>query len=136
MRFVRVHIGAQHGIDARLVAPAGVLEEVQHVGIDAQRDLLLGARKLSRLGPDRIGQVRGVAVVDLLIRHCGHGGQPRFLCVGERRGILQVKRSLDGIAFAHWHWLPWQQAPHTRCMLDKLTVGLHMADVEKLLFPI
>jgi excinuclease ABC subunit A len=28
---------------------------------------------------------------------------------------------------------PWQRAPHTLYVLNELTVGLHMADVEKLI---
>ncbi|MEY4194379.1 MAG: hypothetical protein RLZZ226_747, partial [Pseudomonadota bacterium] len=37
-----INVRAQHGIHARLIPLAGVLEELQHFGINAQRDLLLG----------------------------------------------------------------------------------------------
>jgi len=40
----RLNVGTQNGIHPRLVAFARVLEEIQHVGVNTQRDLLLGAR--------------------------------------------------------------------------------------------
>jgi hypothetical protein len=51
---VRLDVRAKHGIDAGLVARSRVLEKVQHVAINAQRDLLFGVRKVDRLGPDGI----------------------------------------------------------------------------------
>ena len=66
---MRLHIGAQHLIDSGLVPLAGVPEVLEHVGIEAQRDLLLvlgrernaGARPL---GIDGAG--RDIAEVDVL----------------------------------------------------------------------
>jgi len=38
---LRLHISAEGGIDAALIAPALCFEEVHHVGIKSKRDLFL-----------------------------------------------------------------------------------------------
>jgi len=49
--FVCFNVGAQHGIDARLVARPHASEKLQHVAIDAQCDLLFRVREIDRLRP-------------------------------------------------------------------------------------
>ena len=79
---MRLHIGAQHLIDSGLVPLAGVPEVLEHVGIEAQRDLLLvlGRERNAGARPLGIGRAaRNVAEVDFAV---GHGGQVRKPCLG------------------------------------------------------
>jgi len=70
VRLVRLNVRAQNGVHAGLIPHAGVLEELQHFGINAKRDLLLGVGQLlCCFQPYGIMQVRRIAVVDLLIWH-------------------------------------------------------------------
>lgn len=70
----RQHLPTQDGIDARLVTLALGLEPVQHIGIDAGRDLLLdGAIEPPTHGsiPLRCCQHRTIAGVDRAVRPGG-----------------------------------------------------------------
>src|ERR1035438_9450893 len=67
--FPGLHVPAQHGIDGALISPAMLPKERQHVGIDAQRDLLLRPRPDDRVRKKVRSLLRNVGVIDVLIPH-------------------------------------------------------------------
>ena len=67
---MRLNVRPQNSIHAGLIPLAGVLKELQHFGINAQRDLFLAVRQLlCGLHPNSIGQAWRIALVNLLIGH-------------------------------------------------------------------
>lgn len=69
-------IFAQGGVDTTLVAPSGLLEKPEHVGIEAEGDLLFVFDGHERAGSSPRHPFLGwnVAVVDFMVGHFSEGG--------------------------------------------------------------
>lgn len=67
--FSGFHVLAQDGVDRGLIAPAVLAKECQHVGINAQGDLLLRAGPEYCVLEEVRAELRRVGKVDVLIPH-------------------------------------------------------------------
>src|SRR5690242_20209007 len=87
---VGVHVFAKRGVDAALIARSGFLEKLEHVGIEAERDLLLvfGGHERAGARPSHSLLRRDIRVVDILILHFL---ERRFLPWRKPDGLFRVK---------------------------------------------
>src|ERR1700733_4192184 len=67
--FLSFHILAQHGIHRGLITTAMLAEECQHVGINAEGDLLLRPRPDDRILEEIRAQLTYVRKVDVFVSH-------------------------------------------------------------------
>src|ERR1035437_2940687 len=87
-----LHRNPENPVNPRLVASALALDPCQHIGIEADRQLLLCRRPCGRcFSEELISERQNVGIVNRL------GVQPSGLCRGELPGLVGVKR----IAFQH-----------------------------------